>query len=77
MSTENENRQEGSVNEENQNVSRDGGYKSYNRDNNYNRYNNDGEQRQYRPRTCLLYTSMLSSDFMQPLRWSWWVICGE
>ena len=50
MSTENENRQEGSVNEENQNVSRDG-YKSYNRDNNYNRYNNDGEQRQYRPRT--------------------------
>ena len=45
MSTENENRQEGSVNEENQNVSRDGGYKSY------NRYNNDGEQRQYRPRT--------------------------
>ena len=51
MSTENENRQEGSVNEENQNVSRDGGYKSYNRDNNYNRYNNDGEQRQYRPRT--------------------------
>ena len=49
--TENENRQEGSVNEENQNVSRDGGYKSYNRDNNYNRYNNDGEQRQYRPRT--------------------------
>mgnify|MGYP000829976861 len=37
MSTENENRQEGSVNEENQNVSRDGGYKSYNRDNNYNR----------------------------------------
>ena len=48
MSTENENRQEGSVNEENQNVSRDGGYKSYN---NYNRYNNDGEQRQYRPRT--------------------------
>ena len=51
MSTENENRQEGSVNEENQNVSRDGGYKSYNRDNNYNRYNNDGEQRPYRPRT--------------------------
>ena len=51
MSTENENRQEGSVNEENQNVSRDGGYKSYNRDNNNNRYNNDGEQRQYRPRT--------------------------
>ena len=51
MSTENENTQEGSVNEENQNVSRDGGYKSYNRDNNYNRYNNDGEQRQYRPRT--------------------------
>ena len=51
MSTENENRQEGSVNEENQNVSRDGGYKSYNRDNNYNRYNNEGEQRQYRPRT--------------------------
>ena len=51
MSTENENRQEGSVNEENQNVSSDGGYKSYNRDNNYNRYNNDGEQRQYRPRT--------------------------
>lgn len=51
MSTENENRQEGSVNEENQNVSRDGGYKSYNRDSNYNRYNNDGEQRQYRPRT--------------------------
>ena len=51
MSTENENRQEGSVNEENQDVSRDGGYKSYNRDNNYNRYNNDGEQRQYRPRT--------------------------
>ena len=42
MSTENENRQEGSVNEENQNVSRDGGYKSYNRDSNYNRYNNDG-----------------------------------
>ena len=32
MSTENENRQEGSVNEENQNVSRDGGYKSYKRD---------------------------------------------
>ena len=51
MSTENENRQEGTVNEENQDVSRDGGYKSYNRDNNYNRYNNDGEQRQYRPRT--------------------------
>ena len=51
MSTENENRQEGSVNEENQNVSRDGGYKSYNRDSNYNRYNNDGEQRPYRPRT--------------------------
>lgn len=52
MSTEeNENRQEGSVNEENQNVGRDGGYKSYNRDNNYNRYNNDGEQRSYRPRT--------------------------
>ena len=22
-------------------------------------------------------TFMLSSDFMQPLRWSWWVICGE
>ena len=40
-------------NEENQNVSRDGGYKSYNRDNNYNRYNNDGEQRPYRPRTKL------------------------
>ena len=51
MSTENESRQEGAANEENQNVSRDGGYKSYNRDNNYNRYNNDGEQRQYRPRT--------------------------
>ena len=51
MSTENENRQEGSVNEENQNVSRDGGYKSYNRDSNYNRYNNDGEQCPYRPRT--------------------------
>ena len=50
MSTENENRQEGSVNEENQNVSRDGGYKSYNRDSNYSRYNNDGEQRSYRPR---------------------------
>ena len=51
MSTENESRQEGAANEENQNVSRDGGYKSYNRDSNYNRYNNDGEQRQYRPRT--------------------------
>lgn len=51
MSTENENKQEGAVNEENQNVSREGGYKSYNRDNNYNRYNNDGEQRSYRPRT--------------------------
>ena len=51
MSTENESRQEGAANEENQNVSRDGGYKSYNRDNNYNRYNNDGEQRPYRPRT--------------------------
>ena len=46
MSTENESRQEGAANEENQNVSRDGGYKSYNRDSNYNRYNNDGEQRQ-------------------------------
>ena len=51
MSTENESRQEGDANEENQNVSRDGGYKSYNRDSNYNRYNNDGEQRPYRPRT--------------------------
>ena len=51
MSTENESRQEGAANEENQNVSRDGGYKSYNRDSNYNRYNNDGEQRLYRPRT--------------------------
>ena len=47
MSTENESRQEGAANEENQNVSRDGGYKSYNRDSN----NNDGEQRPYRPRT--------------------------
>ena len=43
MSTENESRQEGAANEENQNVSRDGGYKSYNRDSNYNRYNNDGD----------------------------------
>lgn len=51
MSTENESRQEGAANEENQNVSRDGGYKSYNRDSNYNRYNNYGEQRPYRPRT--------------------------
>ena len=51
MSTENESRQEGAANEENQNVSRDGGYKSYNRDSNYNRYNNAGEQRPYRPRT--------------------------
>lgn len=51
MSTEYESRQEGAANEENQNVSRDGGYKSYNRDSNYNRYNNDGEQRPYRPRT--------------------------
>ena len=51
MSRENESRQEGAANEENQNVSRDGGYKSYNRDSNYNRYNNDGEQRPYRPRT--------------------------
>ena len=51
MSTENESRQEGAANEENQNVSRDGGYKYYNRDSNYNRYNNDGEQRPYRPRT--------------------------
>ena len=51
MTTENESRQEGAANEENQNVSRDGGYKSYNRDSNYNRYNNDGEQRPYRPRT--------------------------
>ena len=51
MSTENESRQEGAANEENQNVSRDGGYKSYNRDSNYNRYNNDGEQRPYRSRT--------------------------
>ena len=51
MSTENESRQEGAANEENQNVSRDGGYKSYNRDSNYNRYNNDGEQCPYRPRT--------------------------
>ena len=51
MSTENESRQEGAANEENQNVSRDGGYKSYNRDSNYNRYNNDGEQRPYRLRT--------------------------
>ena len=51
MSTENESRQEGAANEQNQNVSRDGGYKSYNRDSNYNRYNNDGEQRPYRPRT--------------------------
>ena len=51
MSTENESRQEGAANEENQNVSRDGGYKSYNRDSNYNRYTNDGEQRPYRPRT--------------------------
>ena len=51
MSTENESRQEGDANEENQNVSRDGGYKSYNRDSNYNRYNNDGEQCPYRPRT--------------------------
>ena len=51
MSTENESRQEGAANEENQNVSRDGGYKSYNRDSNYSRYNNDGEQRPYRPRT--------------------------
>ena len=51
MSTENESRQEGAANEENQNVSRDGGYKAYNRDSNYNRYNNDGEQRPYRPRT--------------------------
>lgn len=51
MSTENESRQEDAANEENQNVSRDGGYKSYNRDSNYNRYNNDGEQRPYRPRT--------------------------
>lgn len=47
---ENESRQEGAVNEENQNVSREGGYRSYNRDNNYNRYNNDGEPRSYRPR---------------------------
>ena len=51
MSTENESRQEGAANEENQNVSRDGGYKSYNRDSNYNRYNNDGEQKTHRPRT--------------------------
>ena len=51
MSTENESRQEGAANEENQNVSRDGGYKSYNRDSNYNRHNNDGEQCPYRPRT--------------------------
>ena len=51
MRTENESRREGAANEENQNVSRDGGYKSYNRDSNYNRYNNDGEQRPYRPRT--------------------------
>ena len=51
MRTENESRQEGAANEENQNVSRDGGYKSYNRDSNYNRYDNDGEQRPYRPRT--------------------------
>ena len=51
MSTENESRPEGAANEENQNVSRDGGYKSYSRDNNYSRYNNDGEQRPYRPRT--------------------------
>lgn len=51
MSTENESRQEGTANEENQNVNREGGYKSYNRDNNYNRYNSDGEQRPYRPRT--------------------------
>ena len=55
MSTENESRQEGAANEENQNVSRDGGYKSYNRDSNYNRYNNDGEQRPYRPRTNSYY----------------------
>ena len=50
MSTENENRPEGTVNEENQNANREGGYKSYNRDSNYSRYNNDGEQRSYRPR---------------------------
>lgn len=49
MSTENESRPEGFANEENQHVSREGGYKSYNRENNYNRYN-DGEQRTYRPR---------------------------
>ncbi|MGL5958491.1 MAG: pseudouridine synthase [Phocaeicola sp.] len=51
MSTEKENRPEGSVKEENQNVSREGGYKSYNQETPYNRYNNDGEQRPYRPRT--------------------------
>ncbi len=44
MSTENENKPEGTENSERQNVSRDGGYRSY------NKYGNDGEQRSYRPR---------------------------
>lgn len=47
MSTENENKSERFGNQEDRNVSREGGYKSYNRE---NRYNNDGE-RTYRPRT--------------------------
>lgn len=46
MSTENENRPEGTGgNGERQNVSREGGYRSY------NRYNSDSSQRSYRPRT--------------------------
>ena len=48
MINENDNRHEGSVNE-----NREGGYnRNYNREYvNYNRYNNDGESRPYRPRT--------------------------
>ena len=46
MSTENENKPEGTTgNDERQNVSREGGYRSY------NRYNSDSSQRSYRPRT--------------------------
>ena len=50
MSTENENRSQGSANE-NRSAGRDGGYKAFNREHSFNRYNSDGEQRSFRPRS--------------------------
>ena len=50
MSTENDNRLQGSVNE-NRSAGRDGGYKASNREHSFNRYNSDGEQRNFRPRS--------------------------